>query len=366
MNVTVSQSDFAAELSLLSQVLDKKETIPIISCVVLTAQPDGILSCVATNIDNAVTSRRPATVEAPGAVAVKLDTCLQLVKRFPAGNIQIKANGSRVTLKGTGAAVSLQVSPVEEFPPIPAPEAARLSVPAVVLLKMLGVVKHALTDNYSQARGGHCAVSGSDFALVATDGHQMAIARHALLEPAEAVSFTIGSRAWLTIKAWLELEQENEPIAVAVGERQAWFSSSSRVLACTMLAGQYPAYERVIPKEPRYACAFDADSLVNVLRRQLVLSSSANHAIGFKLTSAGLILNTASDVGSADDELPIEHASGDGEIAFALNGAYAVNAVEAIGSERVRMLVASERAAVVFRPVDDGSRAMSLIAPIQR
>jgi len=109
MEFSVKRGDFLKELSLIQGVVEKKNTIPILSFVLITAKDDQIVM-VATDMDVSLRCSCPAAVRASGTVAIQAKRLFEIVRNLPEADILIKrtdgtgsrSNANAIVLKSLG------------------------------------------------------------------------------------------------------------------------------------------------------------------------------------------------------------------------------------------------------------------------
>lgn len=365
MNIAISQSALVRELGLLSVVIDRKVTIPILAGVKMTADESGELHCVATNVDNALTVRFQAdAVARHGSSILPLDTLLGLAQRFPAGSCTLDATKAAGTLSANGSSARLPLFDAADYPTIPAPSERAASVSSSVLLDLIARVRYAMGESTYYPAGAHCAVTVDAVALAATDSYQIAIAKGAADSVREPLAFSIGDRAWDALVKVLKHEDDDTLVAIAAAEGKVWFSTPTRTLGCRQFDKVFPQVERVIPTTFTWTVTVPTAPLRDALRRHLVVATVEGRRAVFTVTGGALTLKTETVSGTAEDAIALTDAP-DTSAPFALNVQFLLNAVEAVNTAAMTLSWSDGIRSVVCHPADAPDRLTATIATMR-
>lgn len=351
MKIAVSRAAFLRELQLLTAVVDRKTTIPIIQGVKITTTSSGEIACVATDLEIALDAHLCSQAVAnSGSTVVPLETLLGLVQRFPDGDLALESiNELAVTLSVAGTSVKVPTFPVEDFPTVPTPTDATATIKAAYLIDLIERARFAMGSSAYYPSGAFCVIEANQIRLSATDAHQIVTAVHDATASADA-AFGLTDKAW-DVLAKLLREDEDAPVSFAASENHVWWSTAGHTLSCRLIDRTFPKYERIIPTVLAFTVTLDAGALRDVLRRQLVLATMGSCKVTLQFADGRLGITSKTERGEARDAIDVE-GSTDYEKAFALNPKYALSAVEALRSERVRLSLAKDGRAVVWHAAD--------------
>lgn len=300
MIATVNSQVLAAELRLLNKIVPTKPAIAILSHVLLSADPAG-LRLRATDLEISLSATCPATAS-DGSVALPVARLLALVEQFPDADISIEASaGAGVLVKCGAFKLKLQAMAVVDFPREPEAIGASSALDGASMRRMIACTRYAINSTSSKAllQGALLTLSGGVAAMVATDGKRLALATAG--RKGDDVSMVI------PVKALDALGQTQGDVEVTVGARHLHFAAAGRMLTSRTIEGQYPAYERIIPRDNDKHVVIDRLALASALRR-VVLVSESNSAVYFNLDAGKIILASRStEVGTADEEVQVQY-----------------------------------------------------------
>jgi len=362
MRLRIERSALLKSLAHVQNVVERRTNVPILANVKLDAA-DGQLALTATDLDLSLTTSEPAEVERPGATTAPAQLFSELVRKLPEGaELLLEHAGGEAALRLEAGRFhgELPTLRAEEFP-VFGEEAfdVTFTVPAGDLLRLLDKVRFAIateeTRYYLNGVYLHPLVAGATSVLrgVATDGHRLARVEVPLPEGAAAMPGIIVPRK--TVAEVLKLVAESgEGVEVAVSPSRIRFAVERRILVSRLIDGQFPDYERVIPKNNDRIAQLDRRSFAEAVDRVSTISTERFRAVKLRFEGATMLVSAVSaETGRAYEELDVEYEGSPLEIGF--NARYILDILGEIEGERVRMEMTSPAAPALLRdPADPG------------
>ena len=187
---------------------------------------------------------------------------------------------------------------------------ARATLPRAAVREMVAKTQYAITgeDTRYFLNGAKFILKPQSLTLVATDGHRLALVD---VQHQTGVEQEVG--VILPKKTLLELgkllsEGEGD-IQFESGENHLFFEVGGRVLISRMIDGQFPAYERVIPKGNDKTIEFDRERLTSAVKRVALLSNERSRAVKFEVDKGKVeVTSSSSEFGEAHEQLPVEYS----------------------------------------------------------
>jgi DNA polymerase-3 subunit beta len=132
-----------------------------------------------------------------------------------------------------------------------------------------------------------------------------------------------------------------------------------------MIDGQFPAYERVIPKGNDKTIEFERDRLTSAVRRVALLSNERSRAVKFAIDAGKVeVTSSSSEFGEAREEIPVEYAGVPLTISF--NAQYVLDFLNVVETEIVSLSLKDDVSQAVMRPVGtDGYEYTYVIMPMR-
>src|SRR3954468_5104763 len=119
MKATIERAVLLKSLGHVQSVVERRNTIPILSNVLLEGREDGSLRLMATDLDLQVDETVPANVSKPGATTVSAHTFFDIVRKLPEGSqVELSAADGKMQVMAGGARFNLSTLPRDDFPVI--------------------------------------------------------------------------------------------------------------------------------------------------------------------------------------------------------------------------------------------------------
>jgi len=261
----------------------------------------------------------------------------------------------------------MQTLPREDFPSLPdSAGGAKASLPRAALREMVGKTHFAITgeDTRYFLNGAKFVLKPGSLTLVATDGHRLA-----LVEAKHDSGVTQEIGVILPKKTLLELAkllgEGDGDIQFEAGENHLFFEVGGRVLISRMIDGQFPAYDRVIPKGNDKSVEFERDRLTQAVRRVAILSNERSRAVKMILEKGKVEVTSSSpEFGEAHEPIPVEYNGPSLTICF--NAQYVLDFLNVVETEVVALELKDEVSQAVMKPVAaDGYDYTYVIMPMR-
>jgi DNA polymerase-3 subunit beta len=355
MELVVRKNDLLRELQLFQGIVERKNTIPVLANVLMEARGEEV-HFLATDLEVGLRSRCPASVARPGSLTVPAKKLFEIVKALPDTDIRIHDDKNGVRVAADRFDSRIQTLPLDDFPTLPqATGVGSVKLPSGLLREMVEKIQFAMTseDTRYYLNGALFVLRGVEIALVATDGHRLA--HVSMKRPATDGEGPLEeSRAILPKKTVWELgrllEDGDSEIRYERGENHLFFDIGGRVLISRQIEGQFPAYERVIPRANDRRIEFERERISNAIRRVALLSNERSRAITFEIENGKVeVSSNSADVGEARETLAAEYEGAPMKICF--NAQYVQDFLNVVKTDAVAMELKDEASQAVMRPV---------------
>jgi DNA polymerase-3 subunit beta len=356
MELVVRKTDLLRELQLFQGIVERKNTIPILANVLIEADGDQV-KLLATDLEVGLRSRCAASVGKSGALTLPAKKLYEIIKALPETDIRIEENKSGVKVAADRFDSRMQTLPREDFPSLPdATGAFTVTLPRDVMKQMVAKTQFAITgeDTRYFLNGALFILRGDGMSLVATDGHRLAlitVAREAAKGKSKSDE---EERVILPRKTLLELgrllaEGEGD-IQYERGENHLFFDIGGRLLISRMIDGQFPAFERVIPKSNDKRVEFDRDRLTSAVKRVALLSNERSRAVKFAIDKGKVeIASSSPEFGEAKEAIVVDYDGPPVTICF--NAQYVLDFLAVVETDSVGLEFKDEMSQAVMKPV---------------
>src|ERR1044071_9053866 len=353
MELVVRKNDLLRELQLFQGIVERKNTIPILANVLMEAKGDEVL-VLATDLEVGLRSKCQATVAKGGSLTLPAKKFYEIVKSLPETDIRIADDKGGVKIAADRFESRMQTLPREDFPSLPeSGGAASAKLARSAVKEMVAKTQFAITgeDTRYFLNGALFVIKGDEMNLVATDGHRLAlvtVSRDASSKNGEENKAILPKKT-LGELGRLLMEGDGD-IGYERGENHLFFTAGDRLLISRMIDGQFPAYERVIPKGNDKHIEFERDRLTNAVKRVALLSNERSRAVKFQIDKGKVDVTSSSpELGEAKEQLPVEYNGGSMQICF--NAQYVLDFLSAVGTDVVSLDLKDEVSQAVMKPV---------------
>ena len=281
MNFTVSSSLLASRLQTISRVINSKNTIPVLDCVLFELEGNK-LTLTASDPDNTLnTSFEVVDCSEDFSFAISSKILIDSLKEISEQPIRfdVKKETLEITIYYQNGKYSLVGQNADEYPSaaVLGESAVAINVPTKVLSSGISCSLFAAADD--EVRPVMCGVY-FDFApdsitLVASDGHKLVRCRDYSVTGAEKSAFILPKKPATLLKNLLG-KDEQEDVAVEFDGRFAIFDMGEYKLVCRLFDGRYPNYNSVIPQNNPHKLTVDRVALISTLRRVAIYSSQVS------------------------------------------------------------------------------------------
>ena len=351
MELVVRKNDLLRELQLFQGIVERKNTIPILANVLIEATENEV-RMLATDLEVALRSRCEATVGKSGSLTLPAKKLYEILKALPETDVRIEEDKNGVKVAADRFDSRMQTLPREDFPTLPeASGKPRAALPRNALKEMVAKTQFAITgeDTRFFLNGAKFVLKPESLTMIATDGHRLA-----LVEVMHKVGVTEEVGVILPKKTILELgkllvEGEGD-VLFESGENHLFFDVGGRMLISRMIDGQFPAYERVIPKGNDKEIEFERERLTNAVKRVALLSNERSRSVKLEMSKGKVeVTSSSSEFGEAREELAVEYAGPPLTISF--NAQYVLDFLNVVETDVVALSLKDEVSQAVMKPV---------------
>jgi DNA polymerase-3 subunit beta len=319
MKVRIGRDELLTGLQRVQGVVEKRNTMPILSNILLEAKQDGA-EIVATDLEIGMRGLYKATVLKTGGVTISARKLFEIIKELPSGEIELTAGDNNWTTIQAGKSQFKVVGlPSAEYPALPAIEREGLTpLSGDGLLELIRKTLFAAGDNDARYILNGLLVSlvvtdkKTALRLVGTDGHRLAVAEQEVGKAGskggpQEIKAIIPKKAAQEMRRLLEEGGDGEPL-IGFTKNLMIFRKSGLLLTSRLMEGNYPNYQQVIPKEGGKKISVNRVELESALRRVSVLSKDKANAVKVSFASGKMTLFSSNpDYGEATEELPARY-----------------------------------------------------------
>ena len=323
MEFTVAKSALVRELGLSQGVVEKRTTIPILSNVLIEAADERI-TLTATDLELGIRCGCPAQVKRAGSGTIPAKRLLDYARLLPEGDINVKlADNQWAHITCGRSRTRIAGMSRDSYPELPEMTERIAEFPAAALASMIAQTIFSISTEESRftLNGALMVLKSDSLIMVATDGHRLA-----LVERQMDLGGLSGFRALLPRKAMTEIlklagdASADAKIEFAATDNHLFFRLGERLLISRKLTGNFPDYDRVLPKEHPNKVALERDELKGAIERVAQFSDERSHAVRVQVSPGELKVHSSlTDTGESEEVISCAYDGPAVEIGFNAN-----------------------------------------------
>ena len=368
MKATIERATLLKALGHVQSVVERRNTIPILSNVLIEATDAG-LRLMATDLDLQIVETIAAQVDTPGATTLPAHTLFDIARKLPEGaQVQLTAAEGKMLVVAGRARFNLQTLPREDFPVIAEGELpTRFDLPAETLKQIVDKTRFAISTEETRYYLNGIFLHVSDDATpvlkaAATDGHRLARVTVPRPDGAEGMPDVIVPRKCVGELRKL-LDEVDGSVEVSLSPTKVRFGLGSAILTSKLIDGTFPDYSRVIPTANDKLLKIDPRSFEDGVDRVATIASEKTRAVKMSLERDKITLSvTSPENGTAAEEVPGDYAAQPFEIGF--NARYLLDILNQIDGDMVEVHLADAAAPTLIRE-NDNAPALYVLMPMR-
>lgn len=367
MKLVVERAALLKALGHVQSVVERRNTIPILSNVLLSAEGQ-TAKLMATDLDLQIVEDVPATVEMAGATTVSAHTLFDIVRKLPDGaQVTLEAASGKVSVTAGRARFSLQTLPREDFPVIGETDLPiSFALPADTLVMLIDKTRFAIsteeTRYYLNGIFFHAPANAGTLRAVATDGHRLARVEIPLPEGAAGMPDIIIPRKCVAEVRKL-LDERGGEVGISLSQSKIRFAIGQAVLTSKLIDGTFPDYSRVIPTANDKLLKIDPATLAEGVDRVTAIASEKTRAVKLSLDRDRVTLSvTSPENGTASEDVPADYSAAGFDVGF--NSRYLMDILAQVEGELVEVHMADAAAPTLIRE-SEGSEALYVLMPMR-
>lgn len=365
MKIVCSKAELSRIISLAQSAASTKNVLPVLTNLLFEADKDS-LTLTGTDLELGVRVKINVEVAQPGTATLPAKKLSELVKTFEEGDVEISVkDGVKGEIKSGRATIKLMGVPADDYPNFPGYRKEKsLSLPSKVLLDMIrrAAFSVSLDETRYILQGGLLQSDGKKARLVTTDGHRLSTVEYELSAGQEPVSAVIPSKTLMELGK--VLEAKDDVVTVYFTENQIFVEMGELTVFSRLLDGQFPNFEQVIPKKNEHTLIAEVAPMIAVLNRMSPLAADKGNSVKFHLKDDGLQVTAATaDVGEGSEAVDVDYNGPAMTVAF--NARYLLDALKALGSERLEMKLSSPLSPTLITPVGGSSLCRYVVMPMR-
>jgi len=362
MRIKTTQNELFKRLQIAQGVISIRTTLPILSYFLLSVK-NGKISLFSTDLEVGVKCSVLGEIIEEGVIALPGKRILELIREFPKGELEISTEKNITTIKSAKTRVRINTLPPDDFPDFPEIVGQKVSVRGDLLKSLIQKTSLAVSKEESRytLTGVFLSIKGDAVEMIGTDGRRLSL-----------VEETIGSDSpkqkkscILPLKTCNEITRimGEEELSLTLGEKQINIVQARQVkakegvresisLTSRLIEGEFPDYNKVIPKNFQQKLMIDRQVLIEAISRAYILTKEKGGSVKFDVQKDSVTISSkVSEVGESSEQIDVKNAEKEMQIAF--DPEYVLDALKVIDSNEIFLGLNSTKEAALFRPMDN-------------
>ena len=369
MKFSIERDELLNSLVLVQGVVEKRNTMPILSNLLLATEKDNKIRITATDLEIGLTSLFQAEITKPGKITINAKNLMGIAKELPSERIHFHLLGNNDVEISCGKTLfKLHGLPAEDFPSLPEVDRnSSFSFPAEDLAFMIDHTVFSVSTDETRYNLSGVYLEKDDestLRMVSSDGHRLSLVeKKGLLSKIQVPKNVIIPRKGIMEIRKICSEVEGE-IDLSLTKSNCLVQHGNTQLVIRLIDGEFPDYRQVLPSDKNQKTIYiDRQAFLSALRRTSILSQEKTRGIRFQFEKDLLKVNVNNpDLGEAEETLEISYSHPPLEIGF--NAKYFMDVLNLIQTDKVELLLSDSMSQALLRPEGDSS-FRSVVMPMK-
>lgn len=366
MKFSISREAFLKPLQLVVGVVERRQTLPILSNVLVSFDETAELALTGTDLEVEVVGK--VTIEAAGEVGeitVPARKLMDICRSLPDGSeLTLTSKEDRVVVTSGRSRFTLSSLPASEFPSVEgSPGQVEFCITGSVLKGLIDSTAFAMAhqDVRYYLNGMLWEVSEGQFRTVATDGHRLAMSTRELpISAAEKLQAIIPRKGVMELSRMLS---DTEEVTVVLGSNHVRILGVDFRFTSKLVDGAYPDYERVLPRGGTKTVIGSREQLRQAFARTSILSNEKYRGVRLLLQDSVLkMVANNPEQEQAEEEVSVDYSGEDLEIGF--NISYLLDVLNALKGDNCCFTLSDANSSALIEDTDN-KNSVYVIMPMR-
>ncbi|NOY08240.1 MAG: DNA polymerase III subunit beta [Spirochaetes bacterium] len=366
MKFICEKSDIAKEIAIAQEIISSRNSLSILSNVYLEAGNNRLI-IKATDLKVSFGTSIPVEIVKPGRTTIFCDKFLSILRTLPEGEIEFELSDSMMLFirpKFKKIEFQLKTIPSDKYP-----EIQKISgdlffeFPQSDFLEMISKTMFAVSNDETRyfMNGPYLEKVDDRLIMVATDGRRLSLTNKSIKDYAENIKGIIIPVKILSLVKKLSSGEGN--LKIAISDKNIFFNLGEVQLSSSLIEGQFPNYNRVIPEESKYLIIVNKEALINALTRVSVLAEQKSRKVIFSLSGNVLTVDSEeTEIGEAREEIECKYDGPDTVIA--VNYIYVLDPLKEMDSDQLSIGFTEENKALTIKSLPEKDY-LHIVMPMQ-
>lgn len=365
MKITVLQENLVKAVNATSRFATSRAQLPVLGNIKFSTKKTKLL-VASTNLEVSVSVSLGAQIEEEGEITIPAKVIADIVSNLSSGTISLETDKEQLKISSSGFSSNVSGMNASDFPDVPQKidEKKSLSLPQEEFINSLSQVSFATSvDETRPILTGVLFLFGKDrLTLVGTDGFRLSQKTLNIKGIEKRDPLVLPKNILMEISRMVG-ENENILFEFNQKENQVVLGINDTVLSSRILEGEFPDYEKIIPKSSNTKVSVDKEEFLRGVKLASVFARDSANIVKLTINKDSLSLSAESQsVGTQKTKIDAK-VEGEGlEIAF--NYRFLEEFLHSVKGEDIKIEFSSSSAPGVFTDPSD-TNYLHLIMPVK-
>ena len=367
MKFVASRETLLRPLQLVTGVVERRQTLPVLANLLVKATSDGRLSMTGTDLEvELVAEVADLAVEQEGEATIPARKLNDIWRSLPEGaEVSVHVEGDRAIVRSGRSRFSLATLPAGEFPKIDSgPGDVEIRLGKDDVRKLLDKVSFSMAQQDVRyfLNGMLLEVTGAHTRTVATDGHRLAMSTISTgVSGVDRVQVIVPRKGVLELSRLLDGDDDEMTLSISDNHLRATLGMYS--LTTKLVDGKFPDYEKVIPKDASRTIIGDRDTLRQAFHRASILSNEKYRGVRVLVDGEQMTIQANNPEQEEAEEIVSVQYDGEAmEIGF--NVSYLQDVLGVLSSDNVKLSVSDANSSTLIESPED-DEALYVVMPMR-
>jgi len=366
MKFTADREMLLRPLQLVTGVVERRQTLPVLSNVLVVAR-DGMVSITGTDLEVSLSVLAPgAVIESEGSITIPARKLTDIWRSLPDGaRVSVEVEENRAIVRSGRSRFALATLPAADFPDLDSADGdLEISLGRASLARLLDQVSFSMAQQDVRyfLNGMLLEITAQHTRVVATDGHRLAMSTHG-----EGVAGAGRAQAIIPRKGVMELgrllAEAGEDVTLKLGSNHLRVDAGTYTLVTKLIDGKFPDYEKVVPREPGHSIVGDRETLRQACGRAAILSNEKYRGVRLILDADQLTIQANNpEQEEALEVIPVVFDGEPMEIGF--NVSYLQDVLGVLDTEEVKLSVADANSSALIEGIGN-DQSIFVVMPMR-
>jgi len=340
MDIQVLQEELAKAISIASRFSSTRVQLPVLANILLEVTKNKLIVS-ATNLEISVSYSLGAKVEKEGSITIPSRVISELISNLKSGQINLKAEKEILEINSSDFESKLSGMNASDFPAVPKEiGSGGIVIPAEKFQKALGKVLFSVSSDETRPvlTGVLMIVKKGELVMVSTDGFRLSREKIKIEEKGEEEKRFIIPKSILSEILRIQGD-ENIEFLYKKMDSQVVFATSSVTLSSRVIEGEFPDFEKIIPKDTKIKINADKYEFARTVKLASVFAKDSANVVKLQISKGDVeIVAESQQYGSQKGKFDIkgEGVGGTDKFQIAFNYRFLEEFLSACESEDVQ------------------------------